>query len=203
MKAVFEGVAMTGESNEAQIAEEAPKSRSGLLPVLALSVLLGIVVIAGVIGAVVAYQSAKESRAELMAMKKEIAVIREMSEPKENSPALEAALKEMKHQIETLSGQINVLMASVSEHSTPELPTAKSAAIGDKNSESAPGNTLRQVPQGKEKPPEVQASTKDEAAPKKPDVRNCDLIGKSPEEQAAILKRCVSLIDPPDKKRAP
>ncbi len=193
---------MTSESSEAQVVEETPKGRSGILPVLVLSVLLGIVVIAGVVGAVIAYQSAKASRAELLAMKKEIVSIREMSEPKENSPALDAALKDMKHQIETLSGQIKVLMASVSEHSSPEVPTAKSAAIGDKTSESASSNTVGQVPQVKESSSAVQVSTKAEAASKKPDVRNCDLIGKSPEEQAATLKRCVSLIDPPDEKRA-
>ena len=42
-----------------------------------------------------------------------------------------------------------------------------------------------------------QVPKKAESAPKKPEVRNCDLIGKSPDEKAAILKRCVSLIDPP------
>ena len=193
---------MTTERNEAQVVEETPKGRSGMLPVIVLSVLLGIVVIAGAIGAVTSYQSAKTTRAELLAMKEEIAVLKEMSEPKESGPAIEAALKDMKHQIETLSGQINVLMASVSEHSSPEALTAKSAAIGEKVSESASSNTVGQLPQGMEKSAKSQTSTKAEAAPKKPDVRNCDLIGKSPEEQAATLKRCVSLIDPPDEKRA-
>ena len=111
---------MTSENNEAQIVEEAPKGRSGMLPVLALSVVLAMVVIAGAIGAGMFYQSAKASRAELLAMKKEIAAIKEMNEPKDNGLALETALKDMKHQIETLTGQINVLMASVSEHAGPE-----------------------------------------------------------------------------------
>ena len=44
---------MTSENNEAQIVEEAPKGRSGMLPVLALSVVLAMVVIAGAIGAAV------------------------------------------------------------------------------------------------------------------------------------------------------
>ena len=39
------------------------------------------------------------------------------------------------------------------------------------------------------------------AAPIKNTGLSCDLIGKSPEEQAAILKRCVSLMDPPAKPR--
>ena len=29
----------------------------------------------------------------------------------------------------------------------------------------------------------------------KPEGPNCELVGKSPEEQAATLKRCVSLMD--------
>ena len=40
---------------------------------------------------------------------------------------------------------------------------------------------------------------------KKPQAvaQNCELVGKSPEEQAATLKRCVNLIDPPrDKPRS-
>lgn len=194
---------MANENDEAQVLEEAPKGRSGMLPVLVLSVLLGIVVVAGAIGAVLSYQSAKALRAELLAMKKEIAALREMSEPKESSLALETALKDMKHQIETLSGQINVLMASVSEHSSPEGAAAKPEAIGGTLSESASGDVIGPGLHEKEKSPEAKSPTKAEAAPKKPDVRNCDLIGKSPEEQAAILKRCVSLIDPPDEKRAP
>lgn len=39
------------------------------------------------------------------------------------------------------------------------------------------------------------------AAPVKSGGQGCDLVGKSPEEQAAILKRCVSLLDPPAKPR--
>jgi hypothetical protein len=69
---------MTSENNEAQIVEEAPKGRSGMLPVFALSVVLAMVVIAGAIGAGMFYQSVKASRAELLAMKKEIAAIKEM-----------------------------------------------------------------------------------------------------------------------------
>ena len=194
---------MTDDGNEAQVVEDVSKARSGLLPLIILSVLLGVVVIAGVVGAVLSYQSAKASRAELSVMKKEIEAIKEMSAPKENSPALEAALKDMKHQIETLSAQINVLMASVSEHASPEAPTAKSEGSGDKTAAPASNEAAVQVQQGKKQSSESPASAKSESASKKPEVRNCDLIGKSPEEQAATLKRCVSLIDPPGEKRAP
>ena len=188
---------MTSENNEAQIVEEAPKGRSGMLPVLALSVVLAMVVIAGAIGAGMFYQSAKASRAELLAMKKEIAAIKEMNEPKDNGLALETALKDMKHQIETLTGQINVLMASVSEHAGPEESTGKSAVTGETSSEPASGAAVGAARKGEGKSPEAQVPKKVESAPKKLEVRNCDLIGKSPDEQAAILKRCVSLIDPP------
>ena len=31
----------------------------------------------------------------------------------------------------------------------------------------------------------------------KPEAENCELVGKSPEEQAATLRRCVGMMDAP------
>jgi len=185
---------MTAESNETDVVAEAPASRSGRLPLIILSALLGVVILAGVIGGVVSHQNTKALRAELLAVKSEIKTLKDASQPRDTSPALDMALKEMKGEVEALSGQIKALTASVAAHSAPEEPNAKSAG----------GETSAQSLQGKAKSPEPNGHVKAEAAPeKKPDVRNCNLLGKSPEEQAAILKRCVSLIDPPGEQRAP
>ena len=194
---------MTTESDEAAISEAVSKGRTGFLPVIGLSVLLGIVLFAGVIAAVLSNQNFKALRAELSAMKKEVAAIKKMNEPSENSPALETALKDMKLQIETLSGQISALTASVTSLSNADMAADKSAAGGDKALESVAGGTVEQPSPMKEKPPQTQVPLKAETAQKKIAAQDCNLIGKSPEDQAAILKRCVSLIDPPDEKRKP
>ena len=88
----------------------------------------------------------------------------------------------MKKQIESLSAQIGMLMTSVAERAAldgaaAEQPVQQKAASAN---------------------PEVR---KAETSSKKIEVKNCNLIGKSPEEQAAILKHCVSLIDPRDEKQ--
>ena len=194
---------MTTESDEAAISEAVSKGRTGFLPVIGLSVLLGIVLIAGVIAAVLSNQNFKALRSELSAMKKEVAAIKKMNEPSENSPALETALKDMKLQIETLSGQISALTASVTSLPNADMAADKSAAGGDKASDSVAGGTVEQPSPMKEKPPQTPVPLKTEAAQKKIEAQDCNLIGKSPEDQAAILKRCVSLIDPPDEKRKP
>jgi hypothetical protein len=55
-------------------------------------------------------------------------------------------------------------------------------------------------PGGKEKTGAPEASVSPKAVKPKPPAQNCELVGKSPEEQAATLKRCVGLIDQPTPK---
>jgi uncharacterized protein HemX len=176
---------MAAEGEATEVIEEAPKGKSGALLVIVFSVLLGVALIAGIVGGVFYYQSAKAVRAELAAMKKEVADLKAQAlqpKPEKDDPALEAALKDMKQQIESLSGQIGVLTTSIAERAASEGDAAVTPA--QKNGASA-SHDVRKA----------------ETSPRKVEVKDCNLIGKSPEEQAAILKHCVSLIDPRDEKR--
>jgi len=76
------------------------------------------------------------------------------------------------------------------------IPTAKPAATAAAGAvahpdHDAPANALASHP--KDKTPKAQPVHKSRA-------QNCDLVGKSPAEQVEILRRCVSLIDPPENK---
>ena len=176
---------MSDEGETSEIVEAAPKGKSGALSVIVLSVLLGIAMIAGIGSSVFYSRSAKSVTAEMAAMKKEVAALRALvlqPKPEKVDPALDAALNDMKKQIESLSAQIGMLMTSVAERAAldgaaAEQPVQQKAASAN---------------------PEVR---KAETSSKKIEVKNCNLIGKSPEEQAAILKHSVSLIDPRDEKQ--
>lgn len=176
---------MSDEVEASESVEVAPKGKPLALLVLVLSVLLGIAVIAGIGSSVFYFRGAKSVSAELAAMKKEVAELKALAQqpkPEKDAPALDAALNDMKKQIESLSAQIGVLMTSIAERAASEGAAAEQ--LVQKNGASAT--------------PEVR---KAEASPKKMEVKNCNLIGKSPEEQAAILKHCVNLIDPRDEKQ--
>jgi hypothetical protein len=92
-----------------------------------------------------------------------------------------------------------------------EYSVARSNAAGDKvkNAESVVPAVLDNAAIAPKSPgakepgihPEHPITTK----AKKPQtaVQNCELVGKSPEEQAATLQRCVNLIDPPRDKPRP
>lgn len=176
---------MSDEGDTSENVEPAPSGKSGALLVIVLSVLLGVSAITGIGSSVFYYRSAKSVTAELAAMKKEVAELKALAQqpkPDKDDPALDLALKDMKKQIESLSAQIGVLMTSIadraaSEGTAAEQPTQKKASSG------------------------THEVHKTEASPKKIEVKSCNLIGKSPEEQAAILKHCVSLIDPRDEKQ--
>jgi len=137
-------------------------------------------------------------------VKKDLKELKDLGQQKvpedNNTAALEAALKDMKLQVETLTRQIGALMASVAAHSVPEESAGKATVTDGKPSAAGEGGPVSKK-QGKQ-PNATEQTKSSDAGARKNDVRNCDLIGKSPEEQAAILKRCVSLIDPPNEKGA-
>ncbi|MFZ4535720.1 hypothetical protein [Propionivibrio sp.] len=51
---------------------------------------------------------------------------------------------------------------------------------------------------------EISGATVSSIPPKaktpKPVAQNCELVGKSPEDQASTLQRCVNMVDPPKGK---
>jgi hypothetical protein len=179
---------LTTDNEESEVIEETPVVSSKLTIVVILATLLGILLTVIVGGAFLHYQNSKIMQTEVLAVKDAL---------KEKSLALD----EMKAQIESLSQQMHMLK---------EYSIAHSSAAGEKvkKAESAapvPDNAAI-VPKS---PSAMDASTTPEhpnpPKAKKPQAvaQNCELVGKSPEEQAATLKRCVNLIDPPrDKPRS-
>lgn len=184
---------MASENDENVTSDEPPKRRLGGLLAFVVPGLLGLALIIAVVGIVVSIQSARSLRVELATVKKELKALKEARPPEQPAPAadntanLEAALKDMKQEVETLARHINLLTASVAAHAGPDLP---------------PDAKHTTSPAGAKAPTEAPTVGTSGTGARKFDVKNCDLIGKSPEEQAAILKRCVSLIDPPSEKGA-
>ncbi|MBL8416248.1 MAG: hypothetical protein JNM42_17605 [Propionivibrio sp.] len=183
---------MTIHDDESEVIEEkAPVDGPKLTIVVILSTLLGVLLTAIVAGAFLYYQNNKALQAEVLVAKDAL---------KEKSLALD----DMKAQIEVLSRQVHMLK---------EYSVARSNAAGEKvkKTESAAPAVLDNAAIAPKSPG---AGAKDTGAPpelpippkaKKPQTvaQNCELVGKSPEEQAATLQRCVNLIDPPkDKARS-
>ncbi len=179
---------MISDSEEPDVAEETPSGKPKLSIVVILSVLLGILLTLGVGGALFHFRESKALQAQVRAISVEL----------ENK---NLALDEMKTQIEALSSQMHVLK----EHSI-----ARSGLASEKDSKKestapaldASANALKS-PGAKAKTgsPEVPAPPK--VVKPKPAAQNCELVGKSPEDQAATLRRCVSLLDPPTPKEKP
>lgn len=180
---------MTTHNEESEVIEEAPDHSPKLTIVVILSTLLGILLTVIVAGAFLYYQNNKILQAEVLVAKDAL---------KEKSLALE----DMKSQIEVLSGQVHMLR---------EYSVARSNATREnvKKAESAAPVELDNAALAPKSPGARETGTplKPPIAPKakKPQTvaQNCELVGKSPEEQAATLQRCVNLIDPPrDKPRS-
>jgi len=94
---------------------------------------------------------------------------------------------EMKAQIEALSKQM---------YSLKEYALARAGAEGEKKTE----NVLTEVPAPAPKPALAPEPAPVVVKKPTPEAPNCGLVGKSPEEQAATLKRCVMLMDSPGEK---
>ena len=85
------------------------------------------------------------------------------------------------------------------DHSADRAHTVRE---NDKNAESADpaaGSVEDASKSPGEKGKTVSPETPDaqSAKKKKPEAENCELVGKTPEEQAATLRRCVGMMDAP------
>jgi hypothetical protein len=148
--------------------------------------LLGVLLTVGIAGVFLHVEKNKALQAEVVSLRDEI---------KEKSLALD----ETSAQIEALSRQINALK---------ECSVARSSPVGgkDKKEGSAPSAEAAanepKAPETAEKAgsPEAPPPPKVKKPKPKPSSQNCELVGKSPEEQTATLKRCVGLLDSPKEK---
>ena len=171
---------MTVDREEPEVAAESPPAKSRLTIVVVLSMLLGILLTLTLAGGIVYYQNSTDLHAQLLAAGEQL---------KEKSQALD----EMKAQIEVLSKQMHLLK---------EYSIARSSPLGDKNKKPE----AAAAPEGAPASPAIEPAATPAAAPgaippkvrkpkPKPDGQNCELVGKSPEEQAATLQRCVGAMD--------
>jgi cell division protein FtsL len=171
--------------NEApEVAAEAPPAKPKLTLVVVLSMLLGILLTLMLAGGVVYYQKSKAVQAQLLAASEQL---------KEKTQALE----EMKEQIEVLSKQMHLLK---------EYSIARSSPVGEKRKKPEEPATVLNAADGTPPKPMAEAAETPTTTPaivppkvRKPkpksDAQNCELVGKSPEEQAATLQRCVGAMD--------
>ena len=180
-------------------------SRPSLLAIAALATaVLALLAAVGVFFA----QSGKAGHTELQALRAEI-------------KKRDAALGELNQRVETLSAEI----VKFAEAEAKRLEAAEKAAAEESQrkaaeaAEAAAKEAAAKEAAAKEasKKPEPAKAGKPRAAAPAPTAerpvaaatpvrrggQSCDLVGKSPEEQAAILKRCVSLMDPVSERGRP
>jgi len=170
---------------EAEILQAAPPvTKPRLSIVVVLAMLLGVLLTVLLVSAYFNFQ-------RINALQDEVSLAR--SALKDKSQAVE----EMKAQIEALSKQMSVLK---------EYSVARSAADRVKKADnSAPvviGDTPATVP-GKDHKNAQVVPTPAKTKKTNPESLNCELVGKSDEEQAATLERCVDVMESTDKKLRP
>lgn len=174
-------------------------SRPSLLAIAALATaVLALLAAVGVFFA----QSGKAGHTELQALRAEI-------------KKRDAALGELNQRVETLSAEI----IKFAEAEAKRVEAAEKAATEEAQRKAAAKEAAAKEAAAKEasKKPEPAKAGKPRAAAPAPTAerpvaaatpvrsggQSCDLVGKSPEEQAAILKRCVSLMDPASERGRP
>lgn len=174
---------MAINSEEPEVAEEAPVEKSKLSLVVILSVLLGILLTLGGGGAVLHLRESMALQAEMLTIRAEL-----------NKKNL--ALEDMQTQIGALSSQMNILKDSAAARSGSASERARQKEVAAQ----VTGGSESKSSGGKEKTGAPEVPLPPKAVKPKPPAQNCELVGKSPEEQAATLKRCVGLIDQPSSK---
>lgn len=171
---------MTNNTAAPEVVEAAPIVKSRLSLVVMLSIVLGVLLTLGGTGAFFHLQASKVLQAKVLAAKIEL---------KKNNLAID----EIKVLVESLSAQI---------HELKEQEIARSSRASEKDAEAesempavdAATSVLKSV-DGKEKPRTAEVLIPPRTKKPKSNKPNCDLVGKSPEEQAETLKRCVTLMD--------
>lgn len=180
-------------------------SRPSLLAIAALATaVLALLAAVGVFFA----QSGKAGHTELQALRAEI-------------KKRDAALGELNQRVETLSAEIvkfaeaEAKRVEAAEKAAAEEAQRKAAEAAEAAAKEAAAKEAA-AKEASKKPEPAKAGKPRAAAPAPTAERpvaaatpvrsggqSCDLVGKSPEEQAAILKRCVSLMDPVSERGRP
>ena len=170
---------MATQREDPEVSEAVPTVvKPKLSIVVVLAMLLGILLSITAAGAYSYFRQSSVLQKEALTAK---ASLREKS----------LAVEEMKTQIEALSKQMYQLK---------EYSVAHSSELSEKKTEKVPPCVAPETPKataGKESAnvPAGPAAVQTVKKPKPDPQNNCELVGKSAEEQAATLKRCVKLMD--------
>jgi len=188
------------DSEETDVAEDTPASKPKFTPVIVLSLLLGILMTVVVVGGVLSYWRSKAVNAEMQALKMELkeknrvhddlqgqieALSRQMATLKDYSVARSSAMVQAR---EAQQGAKAEMDAGAVQTTPPVAVEASLESGGGKPSASV----AAVQPAANSPAPELPKLKRN-----KPEGQSCELVGKSAEEQAAILKRCVGLMDTP------
>ncbi len=196
---------MSASTDETIVVEEAENDerRKPAFP-LALVVgaaCVGLLLFGGLLGIFVYLQQTKAAKADVVVLRNEL---------KKRT----AAVDELKAQIETLTVQVEKMKEDTERRAAEESARAAEAkaaeALAVPPEVATPPVKAGAAPKtAKERKPAPSVEKAAASAPASSPVakgrksaseaQNCELVGKSAEEQAATLKRCVSLIDPPAK----
>lgn len=176
---------MTAISEETEVVATPEVAKSRLSIVVILSVLLGILSTVLVGGVLFHFHESNEMQGEVTTLSVAL---------KEKSQALD----EMKLQIEELSKQVYVLKEYSIARSQKTDKKEKQEAVAVTSTDTEASSPKAPDENGVSGSPTAKGARKPEE--KKPEPQNCELVGKSPEEQAATLKRCVGMMDAPPGK---
>ena len=178
---------MAINSEAPEIVEETPAAKSKLPLVVSLSVFLGVLLTLLGAGAVLHFRASNALQAEVLKMSAEL-----------KTKVL--ALDDLQAQIGALSSQMDLLKDSAAARSGSADERARKK---DAEATAAASESEAKTPNGKEKAGAPERPVPPKPIKPKPAAQNCDLVGKSPDDQAATLRRCVGLIDlPPSKEKA-
>jgi len=172
--------------------DSVPDIKPRFTPLVIVSMLFGFLLCLGSVGAYFSYQKSRGLEVEI-------------AKAREDIKKKDAALEDMKAQIEALSRQIGTLKEFSVARSrgngagkvvVPESALPSATSVVPAPLLSSPANAKESTKESAgsaAKTGAVLVPSKEKRA--KADAQNCELVGKSPEEQAATLKRCVDLMD--------
>lgn len=167
---------MTRENKDEEVVEAAPQPKPKLALVVILSILTGVLLTWAIGATVYHFQSGKALQAELAVAKEE-------------AKRQTLMVDELQEQIAGLSKQI---------HALRDFSVAKASGVA---ADSIAAAEKRQPPAEASPSAAPAAATTKEAAPPpvakkpKPAGLDCQLVGKSAEEQMATLQRCTQAMD--------
>jgi hypothetical protein len=167
------------EENQApQATEEAPPVKRKLKLVVALAATAALLFASLVAAAFLYHGQATRLQAQLAQVMTELnAKNLALTEAKAEAAALARELQAIKDQAEMHSGEGGERLAEAPPVAVADASPAAAAspAADDAPAAAAPAKKAKAKPQGE----------------------SCDMVGKSPAEQAATLRRCVTLMDKP------